>query len=431
MDERRVDFARDCSQAARGEVEQAYRNGLNWVSFPLSVARIAKGRMMTVPVRFARSIMAASSVNFHSSCTGSLISASSSASSACSTGSPSGVIRCLTGVENASRLGLALWVSAAKLDDSASGVRRFRSAASAALTAVRGSAVSTGSVYFLRCKHAYSVGSLLLSTAARGQRDETAVDLELQRRRAPTAAAGCAGESAYWVRSCALSRVLPCAVVGMGRWRSQVERPRLSSAAHSLVCTLNRCRYTHERAKVKTSSPRHPEPLQLPSPPQLSPSPRRRDGEMAMDLLLRTLLCMPPRGFPSIHFSAQIMLVGADPRVDVSDTACPGTWLEGIGFDGVYKRNCTGSRQFLILLSFYCSRCPCPSNQVARDLKAGCPVRPSPSFSLAATRHPESERRPRSLNLRRITSSSRCSSATSSRIVIASASLLAATTRDP
>ena len=43
MNERRVDFARDCSQAARGEVEQAYRNGSGWVSFSLPVARYIAG----------------------------------------------------------------------------------------------------------------------------------------------------------------------------------------------------------------------------------------------------------------------------------------------------------------------------------------------------------------------------------------------------
>lgn len=43
MNERRVDFARDCSQAARGEVEQAYRNGSSWVSYSLSVAQIQAG----------------------------------------------------------------------------------------------------------------------------------------------------------------------------------------------------------------------------------------------------------------------------------------------------------------------------------------------------------------------------------------------------
>lgn len=43
MNERRVDFARDCGQAARGEVEQAYRNGSGWVSFSLPVARDVAG----------------------------------------------------------------------------------------------------------------------------------------------------------------------------------------------------------------------------------------------------------------------------------------------------------------------------------------------------------------------------------------------------
>lgn len=114
-------------------------------------------------MRFARSTMAASSVNFHSSCTGSLISASSPACSACSTGSSLGALRCLTGVENASRLGLSVRVSAAlKLDDSASGLRRFRSAASAALTAESGQRVSTVSVGSFDYEQPYSVGSLWL-----------------------------------------------------------------------------------------------------------------------------------------------------------------------------------------------------------------------------------------------------------------------------